>query len=244
LEAQSYLLVQGIVAGVVEFRSLLNFRDVGGRAALDGAKVRRGRLYRSDTLTNLSPEEIPAFDALGVATVVDLRRPHEIAAWGRIADIPGRRWANIAPDHPEWDAYRYDESTGASRFLADRYLNIADLGRVGLGDAIRAVIDDGDRPTTVHCFAGKDRTGVVVAVTLALAGVDDEEIADDYALSDHWQHRVTGVAVPTHWAAAPREAILLFLADLRAGYGSVAGYAEAAGLWAADVAVLRERLLV
>jgi hypothetical protein len=204
--------------------------------------VRAGRLFRSDSLTNLSPAEAPIFDALDVATVVDLRRPHEVASYGRIADRPGRRWANIAPDHPEWHAYGYDEATGVSRFLADRYLNMADSGRIGLGDAIRAIGADGDRPTAVHCFAGKDRTGVVIALALALAGVDDEAIADDYARSDSWQHRVS-IDVPPHWGAAPREAILLFLRDLRTGHGDIQRYAATAGLSTADIAGLRETLM-
>jgi hypothetical protein len=228
------------VAGVAEFQSLLNFRDVGSLRG--GGVIRPGRLFRSDSLTNLTADEAPAFDALGVATVVDLRRPQEVATYGRVADHPGRRWANIAPDHPEWHVYGYDEAAGVSRFLADRYLNMADSGRLGLGAAVRAVIDDGDRPTLVHCFAGKDRTGVVIALALSLAGVSDDDIADDYARSDTWQHRVH-IDVPPHWGAAPRDAILLFLADLRAEYGDVSAYAASAGLKESDIAALRDTLL-
>lgn len=225
------------------FDSLHNFRDVGGCATAHGHAVRTGRLYRSDMLVKLSVDELPRFDDLGIRTVIDLRRPAEVAELGRIADASGRRYVNIAPRHPLWDESTYDEAAGPNRYLADRYLELVDLGSEGIGQAITAIADDGAAPTVVHCFAGKDRTGVVVALTLALVGVGDDAIGDDYARSERWVSQASPPKMPAHWGLAPRAAMALFLADLRGRYGSVEHYAAIAGVGDAEIAALRAHLL-
>ncbi len=228
---------------VMLFESLHNFRDVGGCTTADGWTVVNGRLYRSDMLIKLTDNELPRFDALGIRTVIDLRRPAEIASAGRIAELAGRRYVNIAPDHPLWEDHDYDESAGAERYLADRYLELAATGRAGIGQVLAMIADDTGAPTVVHCFAGKDRTGVVIALTLALLGVDDESIGDDYARSDHWVRHAAPANVPAHWTLAPRRAIILFLDGLRSEYGSVEAYAASAGVRAPDLTTLRAHLL-
>jgi hypothetical protein len=101
-------------------------------------------------------------------------------------------------------------------------------------------------------MAGKDRTGVVCAVTLALLGVADADIAEDYALSHAATARMTEwmvaadpahVPLPDTFLAAPAGAMALFLRDLRTAYGSVEEYAFGGGFTPAQLAALRSHLL-
>jgi protein-tyrosine phosphatase len=225
------------------FQSLHNFRDVGGCATIDGRTVATARLYRSDMLIKLTADEMPRFEQLGIRTVIDLRRPHEVAALGRIPDAASRRYVNISPEHTLWPDLDADETVGAERYLADRYLELADTGRDGIGQVLAMIADDAGAPTVVHCFAGKDRTGVVVALTLALLGVGDGAIGDDYARSDHWVRNAAPSDIPHHWTLAPRAAIIRFLASLRAEYGSFEAYASLAGVGPAEIRALRRHLL-
>jgi protein tyrosine/serine phosphatase len=227
----------------VGFSSLQNFRDVGGWPVADGRAVRTARFYRSDSLGKLDAGELTAFGALGIRTVIDLRRPNEVESGGRIADAVDRRYVNISPEHPLWNDSGYDESAGADRYLADRYLEFTETGRDGIGAVLAVIADGSGAPVLVHCFAGKDRTGVIVGLTLAMLGVADADIAEDYARSEEWTRLAAPDDLPEHWTVAPRTAITLFLADLRARYGTVERYAATAGLHDREIAALRAHLL-
>jgi len=234
--------------------NVYNFRDLGGLRAADGRRVRHGRLYRSDGLHRITERDRAALAALGLRTVIDLRRPHEVAADGRIPPLPGMTYHNIHPVHREWDYDGYDESIGAARYLADRYLDMVEEGAAGLGTALGLIADDGYAPVVVHCMAGKDRTGVLIAMALDLLGVPDEQIAADYAVSELVQDRLTAriradragqlhVELPAHVLASPPQAILLFLAGVRERYGSVAGCLAPAGIGRDQIGALRAHLL-
>jgi protein tyrosine/serine phosphatase len=160
------------------FDGAFNFRDIGGYTGHDGRTVRWRRVFRSDAVHRIAPAELPA---LGVRTVIDLRRPYEVERDGRVADYPGLDYRHIHPDHPEWVAA--DAETALDRFIADRYRELADLGTAGIGAALKLIANPEAAPLVVHCVAGKDRTGVVCALTLALLGVSDDDVAEDYALS-------------------------------------------------------------
>jgi protein-tyrosine phosphatase len=232
------------------FSVTFNFRDVGGYPALGGATVRWRRLFRSDSLHRLGEADRAAFEALGIRTVVDLRRPREVDKVGRIPVHHAPVYHHLHPEHAEWDAATLHDDL--DRWLADRYLELADDGRVGIGQALAVIADAKAAPVVVHCMAGKDRTGVVCAVTLALLGVDDRDIADDYALSAESSRRLSAwvleddpaaVPLPDAFLAAPAGAMALFLRDLRERFGSIEGYARAAGLTAEQVDALRAHLL-
>ncbi len=238
----------------MHFENVYNFRDLGGLATADGRILHSGRLYRSDGLHRISGEDAKVLGALGIRTVIDLRRPYEITADGRIPDLPGMAWHNIHPEHKEWDFDSYDELAGTARYLADRYLDMVDQGSAGLGRALRTIAEAGNSPVVVHCMAGKDRTGVLIALILALLEVDDATIAADYALSEAIQGQITArlqrenpdrvlPALPAYVLAAPAEAMLLFLTDLRARYGPLADYLAAAGVTGEDIVALRAHLL-
>ncbi|GIF50922.1 protein-tyrosine-phosphatase [Asanoa ferruginea] len=224
-----------------------NFRDIGGYAGLDGRTVRWRRVFRSDSPHRVSAAELPA---LGVRTVIDLRRPREVARDGRVLDYPGLDYRHIHPEHPEWGLAAPGESL--ERFIADRYRELASLGTEGIGAALKVIADPSSAPVVVHCVAGKDRTGVVCALTLSLVGVSDDDVAADYALSTAASERFSAwlraslpsaEVPPAPFMSSPAAAMHLFLEELRAEHGSIEGYAKHAGLTEADLAALRSHLL-
>ncbi|WP_375477715.1 tyrosine-protein phosphatase [uncultured Jatrophihabitans sp.] len=182
-----------------------NVRDLGGLPTVDGRRVQPGRLIRSDSLQQLSPADVRLLvDELHVRAVADLRTGVEVAAEG-----PGPMTAEpaVVVKHlslfPEagdtTDAVRADDesapvvlpwqsrSDDASederrRGVAGVYLRYLD-DRADSVLATLRLIAGTDGATIVHCAAGKDRTGVVVAFALAEVGVTREAIVADYAAS-------------------------------------------------------------
>ncbi|MER5333873.1 tyrosine-protein phosphatase [Micromonospora sp. NPDC002717] len=235
----------------IPFATMFNFRDVGGHSGHDGRTVRRGRLYRSDSPHRIDDADREAFAALDVRTVIDLRRPYEVERDGRIPHFDGLTWRNIHPEHAEWGERPYQPGTDLARYLADRYADLAATGTAGLAEAVGLIADSANAPVVVHCVAGKDRTGIVCGLTLAVLGVDDDEIAADYALSTEAGERYRawfeatgqqeGHTLPV--LTCPAEAMTLFLAELRAAHGSVEGYLRHAGVTDAQLAALRDHLL-
>ncbi|MCI4066522.1 tyrosine-protein phosphatase [Micromonospora sp. R77] len=234
------------------FQQLHNFRDLGGYRTDDGRTLRWGRLYRSDSLGKLAGEDLTRFRALGVRTVIDLRYPSEIAARGRVPDEPGLTWLNLSIEHRGYDQAEIDPDVDPWRHLADRYAEVATDGVTELRQAL-TVIADGDHPLVFHCASGKDRTGLLAALVLALLGVSDDQIAADFALTELATDRLIADWHAAHpgrtlrwpgYGRAPAEIIRHVLADLTTAHGSVRGYAaDRLGVDDDLVAALRARLL-
>ncbi|WP_055603144.1 tyrosine-protein phosphatase [Streptomyces aureus] len=239
----------------IPFERLHNFRDLGGYRTADGGTVRWETLYRSDSLAKLAeadPTDLERFRALDVTTVIDLRYPWEIAAKGRLPETEGVSWHNLSIEHRPYDQAEIDPDLDPWRYLADRFAEVAEDGAVELRTALE-VIASADGPLVFHCASGKDRTGLLAAVLLALLGVPDEEILADFALTELATERLIADWRASHpgreprwpgYGRAPADIIRLFLADLRARYGSVDAYVTGhVGLDPAVVTALRDRLV-
>lgn len=220
----------------IAFDRLYNFRDAGGYRTGDGRTVRCGRLYRSDSLGKLSGQDRELFRALAVRTVLDLRHPHEVEARGRIPDGDGIGYHNISVEHRPYDQAALGPDVEPGRFLADRYAELTLDGAAEIRQALDLLAAEGSAPVVIHCAAGKDRTGVLTALVLALLGVADDDIVADYALTGlvtdrliaEW--RAHNGAKALRWPGfgqAPAAAMRLFLAGVTAEYGGVRGYAAA-----------------
>ncbi|GAA2545374.1 hypothetical protein GCM10010435_12860 [Winogradskya consettensis] len=234
------------------FTTNYNFRDVGGYAGLDGRTVRWRRLFRSDSLHRLKGDDLVTWDELGIRSVIDLRRSHEVERNGRVPELAGLDYHNLVIEHVDWSTAPEPADMPHERWLADRYLNFAEDGRAGLSAALSLIADPDAAPAVVHCMAGKDRTGVVCALTLELLGVSDTDIAEDYALTEASIASLTEYLARTrpemvqdkyHMYNCPKDAMLLFLGDLRARHGSVEAYVKEIGISDEQVATMRDHLL-
>jgi protein-tyrosine phosphatase len=231
----------------------LNFRDLGGYPSADGRLVRWRTLFRSDTITEMSAADVARLrDELSIGEVIDLRSSAELEREGR-----GRLAAEPVRFHHvpliESDAtMRRMRDAGIS--LAERYLALAEETGERIS-RILTVVAEAEGPVLYHCAAGKDRTGLVSAVLLGVLGVAEAVIALDYAASEttleaiierlmrQEGYRQMIEALPPDTRRAGRETMEEFLAVLTRRYGSVEGYTRAAGVSAATLAALRERLL-
>ena len=231
---------------------VFNLRDLGGYEAAGGRAVKWRTLFRADGVHRLAPE---AFTELGIRTVLDLRTHGEIEERGRAEG--DHDWHHLPMLKTIWQGSSFTEDMSAERFLADRYLVMLDEGAESLVTILGLLADPERLPAVFHCAAGKDRTGVVAAVVLALLGVDDDVIAHDYGLSRLGMDRMVDyirVTYPDRYDAmsdqpsafmqAPEAAMRLFLADVEAAYGSLPAYVESLGVDAGTVERLRSNLLV
>jgi protein-tyrosine phosphatase len=184
-----------VVAGerLVPLDGALNFRDLGGYPTVDGRHVRWGRVYRSDGLQSLTDGDHAVLEALGIATACDLRaeQEHEQAP-SRLPRSVVRLACSVSPARP-------GEPTLDDRILGgelagleiddvvDLYLLMLDEYAPSFGAVFARIADAGVEPVLFHCAAGKDRTGIVAALLLALLGVADDEVFDDYMLTQRYR---------------------------------------------------------
>jgi len=160
-----------------------NFRDLGGYPTAGGRATRWGRLFRSDTLHELTDEDLAVLRGVGLVSIIDLRTPTEVERNGRgLLHGEPVRYVNLsvlASDGVEQQAApapRIDDT-------AERYLSYLELGRSALVGSFRLMADAGNYPLVFHCQAGKDRTGVLAALVLGSLDVERSAIVDDYVLT-------------------------------------------------------------
>jgi len=171
-----------------------NFRDFGGYATGSGARLRAGRLYRSASHARATDADLDAIEALKLAVIVDLRRPgeREREPSRRPAGFAGTVIVNdlgeTAGDDPWWNFVRScDLSEDAFRgYLLNYYREAPFVARhVDLFSRYFQALADAEGPVLIHCAAGKDRTGVLAALTHHLAGVHADDILEDYMLTNN-----------------------------------------------------------
>jgi protein-tyrosine phosphatase len=228
-----------------------NLRDVGGYATVDGRRTRWRTLLRADSLHQLTPASQATLLDLGLRTVIDLRWPAELARWPNVfAGSPHVRYHHL----PVFDESVPLEALPAT--AAEIYRLMVDARPAQLRAALAALAAAGGVPAVVHCAAGKDRTGVVVALALAAAGVPEATIVADYALSNDCLRRSgyydavrrQALARGQRWEEVepalycPPEAMAATLAYLRERFGGVDRYLLAIGLTPGELAALRDGL--
>ncbi|MEM9621191.1 MAG: tyrosine-protein phosphatase [Pseudomonadota bacterium] len=168
----------------------VNLRDLGGYRTAEGRRLRSGLLYRSGTLTHLSDSGQEDFHQLGIALICDLRRPDEREAEPTPfpLDKPARLEIPIDPGSAVELRKRLEE-TGLT--LTERIHYMAgltgELTREHAEDYItmfEGILNTTDGGFLVHCSAGKDRTGVAVALLLHALGVPKSTVIEDYLLTN------------------------------------------------------------
>ncbi|KRF21121.1 hypothetical protein ASG90_01565 [Nocardioides sp. Soil797] len=251
-----------------------NVRDLGGYPTIDGREVVRGRFFRSEALSYPGAGEALGiwdaahrehFDKLRLRTVIDLRAPKENqiepSAWeeatgARVISLP------ILEGGDGSDTYFFGDllSGKSTSFLIPDMVVFYEttLRRQSkvLGEVVRLLADKVNAPALVHCSAGKDRTGITVAMVLDALGVPRDLVVEDYALTQQFRpNRVAsyadlfdglGVALDDVRVLfeSPPEAMEATLAHVDEEYGGSRSYfLEVCGLTDADLDALGDNLL-
>jgi protein tyrosine/serine phosphatase len=236
----------------LDWEGAFNARDLGGLRGSLGT-TRWGALVRSDNLDELTAAGWEAVRGHGIRTVVDLRDPSE----HRVHDILDERPGTVSTpvfdfdDGDFWEQWDWQQRDTAPFVPGAFYRGALARWPHRLVAAVAAVAEAPEGGVLIHCHIGRDRTGLVAALVLSLVGIPLDEIATDYALSDHrleprfdaWLLAATDAATRAQLErdrshrAHPEELLGAFQGlDVR-------GYLDAAGLTDTHVAGLRERLL-
>ena len=158
----------------------MNARDLGGLRTRDGRIVRSRQVIRSDNpkgMTDKGQEDLS--EVVAPALIVDLRMVLEVAREGYTIGHDPARVVNL-PMLPQSGVTQEQIDAGAADNLVEDYLRQIDVNAGSIVEALRLIADPANRPVVVHCTAGKDRTGIVVAMLLDILGVDHEVIVADY----------------------------------------------------------------
>nr|WP_261560559.1 tyrosine-protein phosphatase [Frankia tisae] len=254
----------------------INLRDVGGYRTADGGRLRWRTLLRSGALRGLDGPGQAVLAQLGLRTVVDLREDAEVT---HDPDRLGR----LAVEHRRVPVYTVPATRAAAPAMAGEPVSagaaagLAAVHAAGAGGDLRAIYDytvdqrgerlaaavlalaaPGALPAIVHCSAGKDRTGMVVALVLDLAGVPAEVIAEDFALTADFlrdeaaaavqkmsaRASTDGAELPAALLASPPELIRHALDRIHASHGDARGYLLAHGATAHALNRLVDALVV
>ena len=176
-----------------------NVRDIGGYRSSHGLVVTRGRLFRGDSLSQLTDPDVEHLDHLGLRTVVDFRTPGEVLLSGtdrlpygiEFASLPvgggdlGEIYELIACGDYERQQRELGDGRAAELMVDINRGFVADPRQRGaFGAALRLLCSPGRLPLLYHCTSGKDRTGWMTAIVLTALGVPRELVLRDYLVSN------------------------------------------------------------
>jgi protein tyrosine/serine phosphatase len=237
---------------------LLNVRDLGGHPTEDGGETRFGSIVRADSVRQLSDEGWKELVDYGVKTVVDLRADEELEA-DPPAELPvdvlhvpfieQNAWPEIESELEAAVKAAPDVAT-ATR---DVYLIFLEHFNRNVAAAVRAVANASEGGVVIHCAGGKDRTGLLTAFLLHIAGVGTNEIAQDYALSEErlrtrheeWLAKAQSEEERERvkrMSQTPADSMKGVFEELERRYGSVEEFLRQAGLTDDELARARARL--
>ena len=239
----------------VPFEGCFNFRDIGGYRGLEGRQVRWGRYFRAGQQDQMTPADLTKAQALGLRTQIDLRQPGEVEQYGPgpLGTIGIRReWLPVLPDK---GSERLNQRHGPG-ISGERYVGYLEFHPELWLRGLELIADPSSYPLLVHCRVGKDRTGVLTALTLSILGVDRDTIEADYMLTQQEIARLVefnehrGQATPgvsrddmDRVSSVPTGAISLFLETLERDHGGPLLYLRSIGASEELFAAVRANLL-
>jgi protein-tyrosine phosphatase len=233
----------------LNFPHLLNARDLGGCVTLDGSQTRWKSLVRADELARLTPAGIQALLDYGVRTVIDLRWPTEAKARPSIFQLE--------PGHVHYRHIsllgRHDEGWRLLRPKATKEMwncVVLDYAKNEIREVMQSIAHAAEGLVLFHCESGKDRTGIIAALLLALVDVEPHVIAQDYAITTDNLRAAYLAANPAaidatlervHCPPARVYSMLAYLAD---HYRDTAGYLHHIGLSKREIEQIRRKVIL
>jgi|TARA_Y100000310_G_scaffold297634_1_gene330802 protein-tyrosine phosphatase len=235
---------------VLDIASAENVRDLGGYSTEDGGSTQWGRIVRSADMDRLTTSDQQKLIDYGIGTVIDLRMQREVARMPNVFSDSSRVSFH---NHDFWgdrfEDYRSkDRAAPAEAKLADLYCEGLVASGFVMADIMQTIAASDRDGVIYHCRSGKDRTGLVSALLLSIAGVRTETICADYALTS----QLLTTADPNNQikpgergyylqgcAAETMERTLDFLAT---EFSGVPGYLGSLGVEDAQLARIRQKL--
>lgn len=255
--------------------NIFNFRTIGSHQVpnKDGAtepirRVRSDFIYRAAEPSRITDEGTAVVRRLGITTFYDLRAASEIAkhAAHMPITVPEGTERVFVPVYQDQDSSPAEVARRAMDYGhegTDGFVRVyGEILRVGK-DAYRKVFehvrDRSSEPFVVHCTAGKDRTGVFVALLLGLVGVEDDVIADEYSLTEEGLREWIPVivnnllkepemkgdeAMVRRMVGARKENMVEVLKMIRERWGGAEGYLrDGLGFSNKDIVMIRENIV-
>ncbi|MDL2288367.1 tyrosine-protein phosphatase [Oscillospiraceae bacterium OttesenSCG-928-F05] len=222
-------------------KSVFNVRDLGGYPTEDGGVTRYGVFFRTANPDAISKEDIDVLKSYRVTTSIDFRDPEEASraekAFGGQFD-----WHNV----PVFDPRTVVESTEFFGTTLDAlYITIVDTRSETLLKALK-IIAAAEGSVMYNCFAGKDRTGIVSAALLSIAGVDTLDILADYMVSGTYL-KTLFAHIPEnhqHMCASGPEIMQGLLEHVEKAYGGMVPYLKKIGVSEDEIRRIHDRFVL
>jgi protein-tyrosine phosphatase len=245
------------------FRSLLNFRDIGRISVPGKSVIKEGIVFRSANPDTLPGSDMERLRSLNIRTIIDLRAPHEMSRRYKSIDHAVRislplDFQQTTRERLRPVIYRKDAETVIADISNDIYLEILDASGPVLRQVMELLASPERSPVLIHCQAGKDRTGIIVALVLLAMGVERQLIISDFmksndALIPYFKKRFIFRKIFSFGFFPYRNMIYAVMVKQRNiesildriefHYGGIDGYLRYAGIEESDIVKVRKALL-
>ena len=221
---------------ILKLENALNFRDLGGYQSGLGGEVKRGVLFRSDSLAKLHSEDIKIILGKNIRTVIDLRTDFEIfRGESKLKGVEGVGYYKISlmDNVHSQDYASFEKNMPVS--MGALYKDLIDNFPENIIKVFDTILSNSENAVVFNCTAGKDRTGVIAALILDLLDVGRQDIVENYIVTEqllkptfelimkHYKDS-TGREMPRYLLESKRESIEEFLDHLHSNYGNAKSY--------------------
>jgi protein-tyrosine phosphatase len=247
----------------IKLKSVLNFRDTGGVQTINGSVVKRGMIFRSASLDSISKKDLARIRELGIKTVIDLRGPSEQKKKNKVFD--GIRLISLPLDFQgktKERLYPYFKQKNPEEKILEvsnsLYLEIAEASAPVLAEIIEILRSPDSGAILIHCQAGKDRTGILVALLHLIAGTERRLIVEDFLKSNDelipYFKRIFMIRKIISFGLFPYSTVIFAIRVKKKNiesvidlvinkHGGIEGYLGSAGFDTSKLGEVREKLL-